>query len=88
MPAGRQWTVSIGVSSSVIDNTQNTEFATYVAGQIARAAAIFNVDEVCMLLLLPPCTCSWTSLTPDNLMTTSMQVLQLASILQTYIARF
>lgn len=48
MPAGRQWTVSIAVASSVIDNTQNTEFATYVAGQIARAAAIFNVDEVGM----------------------------------------
>ena len=31
---------------SVIDNTQNVEFATYVAGQIARAAAIFNIDEV------------------------------------------
>ena len=34
---------------SVIDNTQNVEFATYVAGQIARAAAIFNIDEVCVL---------------------------------------
>lgn len=44
---GRQWTVSIAVPGSVIDNTQNAEFATFVAGQIARAAAIFNVDEVC-----------------------------------------
>lgn len=49
--AGRNWTVSIAVTSSVIDNTQNTEFATYVAGQIARAAAIFNVDEVSLLAL-------------------------------------
>ncbi len=44
--AGRPWTVSIAVPGSVIDNTQNVEFATYVAGQIARAAAIFNIDEV------------------------------------------
>ena len=49
---GRPWTVSIAVASSVIDNTQNAEFATYVAGQIARAAAIFNVDEVG-----PACLC-------------------------------
>ena len=44
--AGRPWTLSIAVPGSVIDNTQNMELATFVAGQIARAAAIFNVDEV------------------------------------------
>lgn len=43
---GRPWTVSIAVPGSIIDNTQNTEFATYVAGQLARTAAIFNIDEV------------------------------------------
>jgi hypothetical protein len=43
---GRNWTLSIAVPGSIIDNTQNAEFATFVAGQIARAAAIFNVDEV------------------------------------------
>ena len=43
---GRAWTVSIAVPGSIIDNTQNLEFATFVAGQIARTAAIFNVDEV------------------------------------------
>ena len=35
---------------SIIDNTQNLEFATFVAGQIARTAAIFNVDEVGLLI--------------------------------------
>ena len=43
--AGRAWTLSIAVPGSIIDNTQNTEFATFVAGQVARTAAIFNVDE-------------------------------------------
>ena len=38
--------MSIAVPGSIIDNTQNLEFATFVAGQIARTAAIFNVDEV------------------------------------------
>ena len=42
----RQWTLSIAVPGSVIDNTQTVEQATAIAGQIARAAAIFNVDEV------------------------------------------
>ena len=42
----RQWTLSIAVPGSVIDNTQTFEQATATAGQIARAAAIFNVDEV------------------------------------------
>lgn len=46
---GRAWTVSIAVPGSIIDNTQNLEFATFVAGQIARTAAIFNVDEACSL---------------------------------------
>lgn len=47
--AGREWTVSIAVPGSVIDNTQNAEFANFVAGQIARAAAIFNIDEVVVI---------------------------------------
>jgi predicted SPOUT superfamily RNA methylase MTH1 len=44
--SGRRWTVSMAVPGSIIDNTQNIEFATFVAGQVARTAAIFNVDEV------------------------------------------
>lgn len=45
-PAGRSYTVSIAVAASCIENAQNLELATLLAGQIARAAAIFNVDEV------------------------------------------
>lgn len=32
--SGRPYTVSMAVSSSSIDNTQNIEFATFVAGQV------------------------------------------------------
>lgn len=39
-------TVSIAVAGSIIDNTQSLELATRLAGQIARAATIFRVDEV------------------------------------------
>lgn len=38
--------VSIAVMGSIIDNTQSQELATLLAGQIARAATIFQVDEV------------------------------------------
>ncbi|KAG1365443.1 hypothetical protein COCNU_12G004430 [Cocos nucifera] len=39
-------TVSIAVPGSVIDNAQSLELATLLAGQIARAATIFRIDEV------------------------------------------
>lgn len=37
------------VPGSVIDNAQTAELATSVAGQIARSACIFNIDEVIVL---------------------------------------
>ena len=43
---GRKFTVSIALPGSIISNAQSKELRTYVAGQIARAAATFNVDEV------------------------------------------
>lgn len=43
---GRQYTVSIALPGSIIDNAQSPELRSYLAGQIARAAAIFCVDEV------------------------------------------
>ncbi|KAJ6771552.1 CLASS IV SAM-BINDING METHYLTRANSFERASE-RELATED [Salix koriyanagi] len=39
-------TVSIAVSGSIINNAQSLELATRLAGQIARAATIFRIDEV------------------------------------------
>jgi len=43
---GRDWTLSIALPGSILDNAQSPELRTYLAGQIARAAVIFNVDEV------------------------------------------
>jgi hypothetical protein len=34
---GRSYTVSMAVPGSMIDNTQNIEFATFVAGQVGRS---------------------------------------------------
>ncbi|KAM7462756.1 hypothetical protein LguiA_030877 [Lonicera macranthoides] len=39
-------TVSIALPGSIIDNAQSLELATRLAGQIARAATIFRIDEV------------------------------------------
>lgn len=43
---GRKYTVSMAVAGSIVDNAQSLELATSLAGQIGRAAAIFQVDEI------------------------------------------
>ncbi|XP_064650368.1 putative methyltransferase C9orf114 [Lineus longissimus] len=43
---GRSYTVSIALPGSILDNAQSPELRTYLAGQIARAAVVFNVDEI------------------------------------------
>jgi len=43
---GRDFTIGIAVPGSILDNAQTPELRTYLAGQIARAAAIFNIDEI------------------------------------------
>lgn len=39
-------TLSIAVPGSILENAQSQELRTYLAGQIARAACIFQVDEI------------------------------------------
>ncbi|KAJ6768949.1 CLASS IV SAM-BINDING METHYLTRANSFERASE-RELATED [Salix koriyanagi] len=39
-------TVSVAISGSIINNAQSLELATRLAGQIARAATIFRIDEL------------------------------------------
>jgi len=39
-------TVSIAIPGSILENAQTLELRTYLAGQIARAACIFQIDEV------------------------------------------
>jgi hypothetical protein len=43
---GRAYTVTMAIPGSILDNAQTKELKTYVAGQVARAAVIFQVDEV------------------------------------------
>ena len=43
---GRPYTVSIALPGSILDNAQSPELRTYLAGQIARHAVIFNIDEI------------------------------------------
>ena len=38
--------MGLAVPASIAENCQTGELRTYLAGQLARAAAIFNVDEV------------------------------------------
>ena len=45
-PSPRRSTVTIALPGSIIANAQSAELRTYVAGQIARAAAVFCVDRV------------------------------------------
>lgn len=45
-PRGRTATVSIALPSSILANAQSKELRIYVAGQIARAAAIYCIDEI------------------------------------------
>ncbi|XP_014599228.1 PREDICTED: putative methyltransferase C9orf114 homolog [Polistes canadensis] len=39
-------TITIAVPGSILDNAQSVELRTYLAGQIARAACIYKVDEI------------------------------------------
>lgn len=39
-------TVSIAIPGSILENAQSEELRTYLAGQIARGACIFKIDEV------------------------------------------
>merc|ERR1719357_812597 len=43
---GRSYTVSIALPGSILDNAQTPELRTYLAGQVARALAVFCIDEV------------------------------------------
>ncbi|KAI8048180.1 putative RNA methyltransferase [Syncephalis plumigaleata] len=43
---GRSWTVSVALPGSIVDNAQSVELRTYLVGQIGRALAVFNIDEV------------------------------------------
>ncbi|KAG0623298.1 hypothetical protein M758_3G163900 [Ceratodon purpureus] len=41
-----RFTISMAVAGSIVDNAQSQALASRLAGQIARAAAIFRIDEI------------------------------------------
>ncbi len=43
---GRDYTVSIALPGAVMDTVSTPQLRSYLASQIARAAAIFQVDEI------------------------------------------
>ncbi|ESO85927.1 hypothetical protein LOTGIDRAFT_204586 [Lottia gigantea] len=43
---GRHYTVSMALPGSILENAQSRELRSYLAGQIARAAVVFNIDEI------------------------------------------
>ncbi|NXX82599.1 CI114 methyltransferase, partial [Urocolius indicus] len=43
---GRPYTLSVALPGSILNNAQSLQLRTYLAGQIARACAIFCVDEI------------------------------------------
>lgn len=44
--SGRAFTISLAVPGSIIDGAASLEAATALAGQIARSATIFCIDEI------------------------------------------
>lgn len=78
-------TVSIAVPGSILENAQSSELRTYVAGQIARAACIFRVNEVIVFDDVGIATARETKTTTDEdgqEQTVRGSSLQLARILQ------
>ncbi|KAG2433055.1 hypothetical protein HYH02_012759 [Chlamydomonas schloesseri] len=45
-PTGRKWTLSVALPGTLLDAPSSVELAVATAGQISRAAANFQVDEV------------------------------------------
>lgn len=43
---GRSWSLAVAIPGSILATAQSAALQTYLAGQIARALAIFRVDEV------------------------------------------
>ena len=79
-------TVSIAVPGSILDNAQSPELRTYLAGQIARAACIYNIDEVIVFDDQPAANVTTTKMaqmeTPDGVKIARPCCVQFARILQ------
>lgn len=45
-PSGRKHTMSLAIPGSCLENAPSLEYATFVAGQLARAAVAYHLDEI------------------------------------------
>ncbi|KAF7493967.1 Putative methyltransferase C9orf114 [Sarcoptes scabiei] len=70
---GRDWTVSIAIPSSIVDNAQSQELRSYLIGQIARSLIIFNIDEI----VVYDETCSGSETTKEQSLSRCQQTLQM-----------
>lgn len=59
-------TVTIALPGSIIANAQSVELRTYLAGQIARAAAVFTVDSIVVFRDSPTETSQLTAATASG----------------------
>ncbi|KAJ3330599.1 hypothetical protein HDU76_005289 [Blyttiomyces sp. JEL0837] len=50
----RDYTVTVALSATMISHLEKPELRTYVTGQIGRALALMEVDEVCIYTDAPP----------------------------------
>lgn len=77
-------TVSIAVPGSILENAQSAELRTYLAGQIARAACIFQIDEIVVFddLCDIPATKQSELQTDEGLKRARTSCVQLGRILQ------
>lgn len=79
-------TVSIAIPGSILDNAQSPELRTYLAGQIARAACIYNIDEIVIFDDQPAANVTTTRMaqleTAEGVKTARPCCVQFARILQ------
>lgn len=67
---------------SILDNAQSQELRTYLAGQIARAASIYNVDEIIIFDDKPPANIATAKVAQLGDVTARPCCVQFARILQ------
>ncbi|KFA64741.1 hypothetical protein S40285_01411 [Stachybotrys chlorohalonatus IBT 40285] len=54
MEGGREWTLSVAIPASILANIASADQRTVVPGRVARALAIFSVDEIIVFDDSPP----------------------------------
>lgn len=79
-------TVSIAIPGSILENAQSQELRTHLAGQIARAACIYNIDEIVIFDDQPVSNVTTAKMrsieTSDGVKTARQCCIQFARILQ------